>query len=275
MTRLQIKLSVLTLAVTGLGGHALSTQTSNPWRCDNILLSGGAMNRCKCFGNPLLPSPSRPNFSIGSSSGGDFDKPPTTKESLSIPSMDDLGAKVKSVTTDLFTNLDTDRMQANILDGEVGDRGEAWTAVWLILVGCILFGGIPFAVLNNFFLFMGGPGLMLAGGVIIAGSLGDLGDKNLTPFLSPTTKGSLIDDGLYSMIRHPIYAGLIALCAGFSIITGSASRLVITALLIFVLDIKSDKEEEMLTEKYPDYSGYKRKVTGKFLPGDWTFKLFQ
>jgi len=49
---------------------------------------------------------------------------------------------------------------------------------------------------------------------------------------------------------------------------GSAPRLILTALLIFVLNIKSDKEEEMLAEVYPEYEAYKSKVTGKFIPGD-------
>lgn len=185
---------------------------------------------------------------------------------------------IKASTMDAFSNIDTsidldiDTIKANVLEGEVGTRGEVWTAAWLVLFSCVLLGGIPIPFLNNLLSFLGGPGLMIGGGAVVVSSLSDLGSDNLTPFLTPVSGGSLITEGIFGKIRHPIYAGLIALCAGFSILTGSAVRLVITALLIVVLDIKSDKEEEMLSKAYPDYAAYKEEVTGKFIPGDWMFR---
>ena len=198
---------------------------------------------------------------------------PGDKEGTS-PSMEDVGAMLKNNTIDAFSNMDIDMdtLKANVLEGEVGERGEGWTAAWLLLISFILLGGIPIPFLNNLFVFLGGPGLMIGGGAVILASLNDLGSNNLTPFLSPVSSGSLVTDGIFGKIRHPIYAGLIALCAGFSILTGSAPRLVITAILILVLNIKSDKEEEMLSEAYPAYAAYKAKVTGKFIPADWTLR---
>lgn len=108
---------------------------------------------------------------------------------------------------------------------------------------------------------------MLAGAGIALASLVDLTSDNLTPFSKPVEDGKLIQDGLYSKVRHPIYAGLIAFATGFSILTGSATRLVLTAFLILLLDLKSSREEEYLEEKYPaDYPKYKATVTGKLFP---------
>ena len=119
--------------------------------------------------------------------------------------------------------------------------------------------------------FLAGPGLMIAGIAIIVKSISDLGSNNLTPFLTPTSEGSLVTEGIYAKIRHPIYSGLIALCSGFAVVTEDATRLVLTALLILLLGTKADKEEEELMKKFPQYSNYRDK-SGKFIPGDWSLR---
>lgn len=164
-------------------------------------------------------------------------------------------------------NWSPDKLKSVFLDGELGQRGEAWTAVAALLLVSILAGAIPLPFVGAAFSVLAGPGLILLGGGIIVLSVTDLGSQNLTPFLSPVQKGSLVTDGIYSKIRHPIYAGLMALCLGFSVTTGDANRLVITALLILLLDVKAAKEEEFLMARFPEYDSY-RATTGKFIPGD-------
>lgn len=167
--------------------------------------------------------------------------------------------------------FESDLSPFNLLDGKLGERGEVWTAASLLLLLCVASGGIPIPFLNSVLTFLGGPGLMLAGGALIFKAVQDLGSKNLTPFLTPTTYGSLKTDGVYKTIRHPIYSGLIALCGGFSVLTEDSNRLVLTAVLYFLLGLKADKEEEELLKKFPQYADY-RDRTGKFFPGDWSFR---
>jgi protein-S-isoprenylcysteine O-methyltransferase Ste14 len=188
--------------------------------------------------------------------------------------VEDSGALVAKAKG-MFSNLDLDSsifsiLRSNSLDGSLGERGEAWTAGALLLVISLLAGSLPVPYLSQIFTALGGPGLMVAGGALVLSSLNDLGSKNLTPFLTPVSSGSLITDGIYSKIRHPIYSGLICLCAGFSIVTESAPRLILTAVLVFLLHVKADKEEEKLIDKFPEYAAY-RATTGKFYPGDWSF----
>ena len=89
----------------------------------------------------------------------------------------------------------------------------------------------------------GGPGLLLGGLVVAAASLGDLGSDSLSPFPAPPRGAILKTDGLYAKMRHPLYTGLLMTMAGLSIATNNADRLLLTAVLWYLLDVKSDKEE--------------------------------
>lgn len=160
----------------------------------------------------------------------------------------------------LTANLDI--FKTNALQGEFGERGEAYFAAQVAAVLCILGGGIP--LVGDAIMLLLGPGLLLAGMAVMAISFVDMG-PSLSPWPKPTNQG-LVTDGLYSKVRHPMYAGLLAACAGFSIVTGSANRLLLTAVLIYVVDVKSSYEEAELTKVYPEYPSYAKTVTGKFFP---------
>jgi protein-S-isoprenylcysteine O-methyltransferase Ste14 len=64
-----------------------------------------------------------------------------------------------------------------------------------------------------------------------------------------------------------MYAGLIMIGIGFAVFTGSTTRLLLTGLLWYVLDVKSDFEEAELTKLFgKEYEEYKMQVPGKFIP---------
>lgn len=158
-----------------------------------------------------------------------------------------------------------DQIRDNVFAGELGERGEVYVVVQVFLGLCILGGGIP--VVGNLVTFILGPGLLLAGAAIMALSVNDLGAA-LSPWPVPVSSvdGELKTDGLFAEMRHPIYAGLLYACMGLSITTGSAIRLLLTAVFLYALDVKSDFEEGELMKKYPEYGAYKEKVTNKFIP---------
>jgi len=158
-----------------------------------------------------------------------------------------------------------DALRENLTSGKVGERGELYTAAQVVVMFCLLIGGVP--IVGNAATILGGPCLLLAGLAVSFLAFKDLG-SSLSPWPSPPTAsdGKLVTTGIYEQMRHPMYAGLLAACAGFSIVTGSANRLLLTAVLLYVLDVKSDKEEEELAKVFPDYGAYKSKVPGKFFP---------
>lgn len=168
-----------------------------------------------------------------------------------------------------FKNVDlssisqnADDISDNLMSGNFGERGEVYTAAQAALVLCVLGGGIP--VVGNLLMFILGPVLLLAGLGVVVVAVGDIGPA-LSPWPAATDKG-LSTDGMFGQMRHPMYAGLIAACAGLSIVSGSATRLLLTAVLMYVLDVKSDYEEADLRKTYPEYDAYAQEVKGKFFP---------
>ncbi len=101
--------------------------------------------------------------------------------------------------------------------------------------------------------------------ILIIKGLIDLG-KNLTPLPYPIENGELVQTGIYSLVRHPLYSGLILAALGWTIFQMSLSHLIATAILLIFFDIKANREETWLSEKYPDYSDYRQRVK-KIIPG--------
>lgn len=106
--------------------------------------------------------------------------------------------------------------------------------------------------------------LAIVGLAIIAISVLQL-NKNLSPFPTPKKEGQLITSGLYAIVRHPIYLGILVSFSGYAIYSGSAMRMVITVFLGFLFHYKSTYEEELLTQKFEAYQIYQKK-TKKIFP---------
>jgi protein-S-isoprenylcysteine O-methyltransferase Ste14 len=156
-------------------------------------------------------------------------------------------------------------LQANISSGELGSRGEIYFILQMALVLCILFGNVP--VIGNALFVILGPGSVLVGGTVVTLGVIDLG-TNLTPWPKPPKEGSLVTEGLvFNEIRHPIYSGLLFLMFGLSMWSGSAMRVLLCVVLRYLLDFKSDLEEDELIKTFgSDYITYRERVQGKFIP---------
>ncbi len=107
--------------------------------------------------------------------------------------------------------------------------------------------------------------LSLNGLILIVKGLIDLG-KNLTPLPYPRADGELVQTGIYGIVRHPLYSGIISAALAWTIFKFSLTHLIATAILLIFFDIKANREETWLVEKYPDYSDYRQQVK-KLIPG--------
>eukprot|EP00560_Eucampia_antarctica_P009793 CAMPEP_0197830786 /NCGR_PEP_ID=MMETSP1437-20131217/7401_1 /TAXON_ID=49252 ORGANISM="Eucampia antarctica, Strain CCMP1452" /NCGR_SAMPLE_ID=MMETSP1437 /ASSEMBLY_ACC=CAM_ASM_001096 /LENGTH=211 /DNA_ID=CAMNT_0043433397 /DNA_START=310 /DNA_END=945 /DNA_ORIENTATION=- len=175
--------------------------------------------------------------------------------------------------SDLPTLPDLESIQAtlkssleNASQGEIGQRGEVYFIAQAILVLCILGGGVPY--FGDTLLFLAGPGLLILGAaVIVAGLVGLGATDGITPWPKPLEKTELVTTGIYSYIRHPMYAGLLSSMMGISVLSESAIRVLLTFVLYLVLDAKANYEESELNLLLPEYADYQDNlVKGRFFP---------
>jgi protein-S-isoprenylcysteine O-methyltransferase Ste14 len=110
-----------------------------------------------------------------------------------------------------------------------------------------------------------GVGLVVAGLVIGIVGVRDLG-ASLTPVPRPKDGAALVQRGIYSRVRHPLYLGLIIGALGWALFSASLLALAFTVALAVFLDLKARREEVWLRERYPMYAHYATRVR-RFLPG--------
>ncbi len=84
--------------------------------------------------------------------------------------------------------------------------------------------------------------------------------ENLTVVPRPIEGGRLIDSGVYGMVRHPIYTGIITAALGWGLATASPAALVSAVLLGAFFDLKARREEAWLLAAYPGYAAYRARV---------------
>lgn len=147
-----------------------------------------------------------------------------------------------------------------------GSGGGVYVAAQVALVAAIVFKFPGGGVIDGALWLAVGPAALLAGLLLIAKSLADLTMDNLTPLAAPVDGGTLISDGVYGHVRHPMYSGLLLACGGLAAGSGSLERLALTALLGVVLAKKVELEEVALARAYKGYAAYCDKVKYKLVP---------
>ena len=106
--------------------------------------------------------------------------------------------------------------------------------------------------------------LMIAGAGLLGRGLMDLG-RNLTPVPHPRDDSRLVVSGVYALVRHPIYGGLMATAVGWALVAASPLALLLSALLVGFFELKSRREEVWLCERYAGYPAYAAD-TKRFFP---------
>jgi len=76
----------------------------------------------------------------------------------------------------------------------------------------------------------------------------------------------LIDTGLYSHVRHPLYSGAVLMILGLPIALGSWISLIPAAIAVLAILIRIKYEEEMLIKGMDGYIEYRTRVKHKIIP---------
>ena len=112
-----------------------------------------------------------------------------------------------------------------------------------------------------------GAALVLVALFMVARGFIDLG-RNLTPVPRPRPDAQLVETGIYGLVRHPIYGGIILGSVGYGLLTASPLVLVLALGVALFFFLKSQREEAWLLAHYPAYVAY-RGGTRRFIP--WVF----
>jgi protein-S-isoprenylcysteine O-methyltransferase Ste14 len=141
----------------------------------------------------------------------------------------------------------------------LGPRGEGWVLLQVVLFWLVIATGVGFAgawakearsVTTVLGVLLGIVGLVLAvrGLVDLRGAL--------TPLPRPKDDAELVESGVYRLVRHPVYGGLVIAAAGWGLFAASAVALACALLLLGFFRLKSGREEAWLRERYLGYDAY-------------------
>jgi len=149
------------------------------------------------------------------------------------------------------------------------DRGAWYVVVQAILIGLILFGPPGFLLVNSGPLktVMQSCGIsigLLACLVIVIAAI-NLG-KNLTPLPCPKDDAQLVQTGLYGLVRHPMYFGVLLAALAWFLMLPGVFVLAYAICLFLLFDLKARREELWLLARFPEYREYQIRIK-KLIPG--------
>jgi protein-S-isoprenylcysteine O-methyltransferase Ste14 len=146
-------------------------------------------------------------------------------------------------------------------------RGEWWVVGQGVLIGAVLLApllgerGFRWSATRS---ALGALVSLIGLAGVALGAIG-LGERNLTPFPRPRDEGALVEGGVFSVVRHPIYSGFSLAAFGWSLMWSSLAAFIAAVVLFAFFDFKARREEAWLVEKFPRYEAYRSRVR-KLIP---------
>ena len=152
---------------------------------------------------------------------------------------------------------------------------------WIDAVGLVVFvtylaawvAFIPFDAFSVQLLPAPEPVVRIAGGLagvagLIITQLAVAQNRFATPTIHDQSADGqrVIDTGLYSVVRHPLYAGNLLLYAGLALWLGSTAALAGVLILLAFTLARIVIEERYLRASLPSYADYARRVRGRLVP---------
>jgi len=80
---------------------------------------------------------------------------------------------------------------------------------------------------------------------------------------------TVVDSGIYGVVRHPMYAGAVPFMLGIPLWLGSYAGALLALVMILLLALRIVFEERFLCRQLPGYQAYTRKVRYRLIPWIW------
>jgi protein-S-isoprenylcysteine O-methyltransferase Ste14 len=77
---------------------------------------------------------------------------------------------------------------------------------------------------------------------------------------------TVISNGMYGVVRHPMYAGALLLFVAGPLLLGSVWGLIMSLVLIVTIAVRSIGEEAMLKQELEGYRDYMKRVKWRMIP---------
>jgi len=162
--------------------------------------------------------------------------------------------------------------QGNLSPGEREDRGNRWVIVALVLIGTLAAYLPAYTDRKDFWTLDGdtvrwlGVMLFAAGGALRLWPVFVLG-RRFSGLVAIQPGHTLVTGGVYRVIRHPSYLGLLVNSLGWALAFRSGIGVLLTALLIPPLLARIHSEERLLSTQFgAEYEAY-RSRTSRLIPG--------
>jgi protein-S-isoprenylcysteine O-methyltransferase Ste14 len=161
---------------------------------------------------------------------------------------------------------------ANLSSGEREDRGNRWVLAAFAVLG-LLSGWLPAFTDRKEFLTIDGEtvrwiGVVLyaAGGALRLWPVFVLG-RRFSGLVAIQRDHTLVTDGLYRVIRHPSYLGLLVGALGWALAFRSGVGLLLVALMLIPVVARIRAEEALLLSEFgAPYEAFRRR-TWRMIPG--------
>jgi protein-S-isoprenylcysteine O-methyltransferase Ste14 len=82
-------------------------------------------------------------------------------------------------------------------------------------------------------------------------------------------KQRVVSTGVYAVVRHPMYLGMILMFFGGPLLLGSRLALAVAGALTLVLVVRITREERLLADSLEGYEAYRQRVRFRLLPLIW------
>ena len=80
---------------------------------------------------------------------------------------------------------------------------------------------------------------------------------------------TVVDTGLYSVVRHPMYSATVLLFLSIPLVLGSLISLLCFLPYVFIISLRIKDEEALLERELSGYSEYKKRVKYRLIPFIW------